>query len=202
MQEWLIWGAVLALCSLLAVEGQAQELPYGIGKWPEAMGNHRVRVKVSEGGDAVRAHLPWRCRGRNPQAKAVLAVDAATGREIAHTAVIEVNREYGDIAFQPISGPDEYYLYYLPYTANPINHAYQITYAAPRDTAEAAWLQKHGLGKARLAEGRWKSLPEAQPLEIQARGEFHRFDPVEVIATAEKTKRLLSAHASEPFLLF
>ncbi|MCC6445382.1 MAG: hypothetical protein IT210_18220, partial [Armatimonadetes bacterium] len=42
----------------------------------------------------------------------------------------------------------------------------------------------------------------AQPLEIQARGEFHRFDPVEVIATAEKTKRLLSAHASEPFLLF
>ena len=50
--------------------------------WPEAMGNHRVRVKVLESGDAVKVHIPWRRRDKNPQEKAVLAVDAATGKEI------------------------------------------------------------------------------------------------------------------------
>ena len=45
-------------------------------------------------------------------------------------------------------------------------------------------------------------IPVANVLEIQAINEFNRFDPMEVIATAEEMKKLLAAHAGKPYLLF
>ena len=54
---------------------------------------------------------------------------------------------------------------------------------------------------SQLAQGLWKQLPEATVVEIQARGEFERFDPMEVIATAEETRQLVAA-CPEPYLVF
>jgi hypothetical protein len=39
-------------------------------------------------------------------------------------------------------------------------------------------------------------------VEIQAINVFHRFDPMEVIATADEMRRLLAAQAGKPYLLF
>jgi hypothetical protein len=44
----------------------AQDVPYGVGDWPEALGNHRARICVEHPANAVWVHLPWRRLTRTP----------------------------------------------------------------------------------------------------------------------------------------
>ena len=90
---------------LAAVEPSLQEAPYGVGRWPAAMGNHRARVRVEDNADAVRVHLPWRRRDRNPQEKAIHLVDATDGQRITNVARARIGRESGDLVFQPRNVP-------------------------------------------------------------------------------------------------
>ncbi|MBN1344088.1 MAG: hypothetical protein JXQ73_15490 [Phycisphaerae bacterium] len=201
----------LALCTTLATvlahassADAADEIRYGITEkpWPIALGNHRARVHVTEKADAVRLHVPWRRRDPAPQDKAVVIQDAATGKTVTNVLPVQVNREFGDLVFQPQTAPGDYDVYFMPFTERRIQHQYDTTYAKGQPTADAAWLDRNGLSPDKLAEGKWRSLPEAKVIGIEARNDFHRFDPMEVVATAEETRQLIAQHPDRPYLLF
>ena len=52
-----------------------------------------------------------------------------------------------------------------------------------------------------MPQGDWTKLPQAKVLEFQARSQFERFDPMEVVATREEMKKLLADHP-QPYLVF
>ncbi|MGQ9731313.1 MAG: glycoside hydrolase domain-containing protein [Candidatus Zipacnadales bacterium] len=194
----------LLLIGLIFGTGAMAELPaYGIGSWPEAgFGNHRAVVRVTAPADAVWAHIEWRRRDQQPETKDIRVYDAATGQRVTNVMRFTVNRVFGDIVFQPKTVPGDYYVYYLPYNP-PTMGAFGTglgepgTYLPPEDTADPAWVQKHGLPTVELTE-----LPRAEVVEIQARGEFHRMDPMEVIATEQEVGELLARHPEASYLLF
>ncbi len=180
-----------------------QVVPYGVGPcWPTEYGDVRVRIKVAGNADAVRCFIPWRRRDSAPDEKGILLVDALTGQGVKNMARIQTTREFGHVVFEPVTVPGEYYLYFMPYKINPLQWAYSVEYAPPHVTADPAWLEGHELQDERLSDEKWKSLPTAEVLQIQARSEFDRFDPMEVIATPEETQKLLARHPSRYFLLF
>jgi len=82
---------------------------YAYGEWDRALGNHRAVIRVTAAGDAAYAWLPWRRRDAFPQAKHVMVVDAQSGKPVENSVVAACNREYGEIVFQPVSGPGVYY---------------------------------------------------------------------------------------------
>jgi hypothetical protein len=185
--------AMLVVLSLPAMVC-AEEIKYGVGEWPEKLGNHRAVVRVSEKGDVALARVEWRRHDANPKNKAVWVYDAATGKQITNVAVVEMNREFGNVLFQPQTAPGDYYVYYMPFSH--VGEAYQgkVVYETPKDTADSAWLAG---ARARLGE-----LPKAALVEMQSRGEWHRFDPMEVIATEQEVADLLKANPLKSFLLF
>jgi hypothetical protein len=182
---------------------KVQKVNYGIGPcWPRELGDVRAELRVSDKTDAVWAHIPWRRRDRMPQRKAMILVDAKSGKPVTNLVTIEINREYGDLVFQPKTVPGNYFLYYLPYNADTLPWAYSITYLSPRVTAEPAWLARHQLVQGSSVQATSRSLPQATVLEIQARSDFDRFDPMEVIATGEETRNLLEHHSAPTYLTF
>jgi hypothetical protein len=189
--------------ALLAGSGAAQapaadtDVPYGVAAWAESLGNHRARVRVVAAADAVRIHIPWRRRDDEPERKAVVVADIATGKLVRNVAPISITREAGDVAFKPEAGPGEYAVYFMPVSVTGWENGPTVTYPPPADTADPAWLLRNG-----LPSGAWQALPEARLLAIEARGEFQRRDPMELPATATEMQALLAAHAREPYLLF
>ncbi|MBZ5562567.1 MAG: DUF6067 family protein, partial [Acidobacteriia bacterium] len=178
-------------------------LPYGIGPcWPTEYGDVRVRIRVPASSGAVWAHIPWRRRDLNPAEKDIFLIDAQTGQRVKNVARLQITREFGDIVFQPQTAPGVYDLYYMPYQITPRQWDYRVQYDHPRLTADPAWLELYQLQADRLSGGDWMSLPHAEVLEIQARSEFDRFDPMEVIATREESQKLLGGHSPQDFLLF
>jgi hypothetical protein len=151
---------------------------------------------------AVWVHIPWRRRDLDAAEKDILLIDAKTGQAVKNVARVQITREFGNLIFEPPTAPGEYDLYYMPYQIAPVQWAYRVQYDHPKLAADPAWLERHNLQAERLAAGEWKSLPSAEVLGIQARTEFDRFDPMEVIATREETQKLLEAHPGQDFLLF
>ena len=195
----LIGGIMLA--GLLSCRA-AESLPYSVASWPDNLGNQRARIQVMEKADAVRTHIVWRRRDSSPQEKNIVVFDAATGAQVRNVARADINREYGDIVFQPNSA-GEYHVYYMPCTVTgPEQWAFTVTYEPPASTADPAWLERNGLNAEHLADGKWKSLPEAEALELQARSEFSRPDPMEVIATSSETEQLLAKYPDRACMLF
>lgn len=196
---------------------------YGIGEWDRTYGNHRAVLRVSQPAEAVYACLPWRRRDAFPQSKHVQVVDGQTGKTVQNSVVTSCNREYGEVVFEPVSGPGVYYAYYLvpaqdrhrwewPRWAFPVSQ-----YASPRTTADPGWRARHGLQQENLDSppnpagtyqspdpypAAWRDLPEAELIEFQSRGQRHSFFPMEVIATLEETQELISRCGERPFLLF
>ena len=134
-----------------------EPIPRNIGQWPSKWGTHRavVRVdgKLDQKPDAVRVHLPWRRPDRDPEKKAVLVVDAKTGKQLDNVVPISINRESGDLVFQPRTVPGTYYFYYLPAPPMRTGNKRSTAYATPKATADAAWL---ALGLFGLNLGRRK----------------------------------------------
>ena len=197
---WLLVAAAV----LPSARAEVADVPYGVAdsRWEETLGNHRARVQVCQKADAVRVHLPWRRRDRQPHKKNIIVVDAATGQRVLNVARVNVHCEFADVVFQPATVPGEYFVYYMPFEHSGRGGNYRAAYVPPEATAEAPWLERHGLYPDSLGKGRWKGLPEGKVVEFQARTEFDRFDPMEVVATAEEVKGLLVSHPDRPYLLF
>ena len=197
-------AAPAALCVLAVPGAIGQEVAHDVASWPEGgHGNHRAVLRVSEPAEAVRAHIEWRRRDRRPETKDIRVFDLQTGARVTNVVRVNVTRAAGELVFQPATVPGEYAVYYLPYDppgTGPFGDA--GNYHPPQETADAAWVRRHGLTPETLAAGGWRSLPQAEVVAIQARGGFHRMDPMEVIATEEETAALLARYPDRDYLLF
>ncbi|HIJ72506.1 MAG TPA: hypothetical protein HPP83_00245 [Candidatus Hydrogenedentes bacterium] len=171
----------------------SEALSYGVASWPRELGNHRAVLHVSEPAEAVKAHIRWRRPDKEPERKQVRVVDLATGGRITNLVVLRATREYGEIVFEPATVPGDYGVYYL--IARTEGHANfpRTVYLPPADTADPAWAARFGEATA---------LPEAAVTRLEARTDFDRFDPMEVIATQAETKRLLDTHPDAAYLFF
>lgn len=190
------------LCLFTFSNLQAQTVPsdelYGLGTWDaDSLGNHRVVVSVEKPSDAVLATVEWRRRDFNPEDKNLIVVDAATGKRITNVSRFAVNREKGEIAFQPQTVPGEYYIYYLKNVMSGSRYYPTVNYPSFENTASADWVKKNKLsGKSA------PSLPAAKVVQFQAIDQLNSFYPMEVIATAGETTRLLKGRPAEKYILF
>ena len=181
---------------------QAQAVPtdelYGVGIWnADSLGNHRVIVSVDKPADAVLATIDWRRRDLNPEAKNLIVVDAATGERITNVCRFTIDREQGEVVFQPQTVPGEYYIYYLKNVMSGSPYYPTVNYPAFENTASADWVKKN-----KLSGKKAPALPAAKVVQIQAINELNSFYPMEVIATSNETARLLKEHPGEKYILF
>lgn len=181
---------------------QAQAVPtdelYGVGTWnADSLGNHRVVVAVDKPADAVLATIDWRRRDLNPEAKNLIVVDAATGERITNVCRFAVDRERGEVAFQPQTIPGEYYIYYLKNVMSGSPYYPTVNYPAFENTASADWVKKN-----KLSGKKAPALPAAKVVQFQAINELNSFYPMEVIATSNETARLLKERPGEKYILF
>lgn len=181
---------------------QAQAVPtdelYGVGIWnADSLGNHRVIVSVDKPADAVLATIDWRRRDLNPEAKNLIVVDAATGERITNVCRFTIDREQGEVVFQPQTVPGEYYIYYLKNVMSGSPYYPTVNYPAFENTASADWVKKN-----KLSGQKAPALPAAKVVQFQAINELNSFYPMEVIATSNETARLLKEHPGEKYILF
>ena len=188
----------LTLATLVGVVPalRAQAPVYRTGKWTaDSFGNHRAVVSVQAASPAVWAHLPWRRPDQHPEKKDVWVVDAKTGQRVMNVLCGPITREAGDLVFEPVSGPGEYYIYYLRYAGTVTSSYPKLTYPGPDSTASATWL---GLFDPRAM----RQLPPARVVAFEAADTLDSFFPMQVIATSVETSQLLARSPGSPFLVF
>jgi hypothetical protein len=190
---------------LFAVAGPSpgQNVRYGTGAWNgDELGNHRAVVRVDVKADAAAVRIPWRRRDADPDKKGLILIDAKTGARVKNMVALAVNREYGDLVFQPVSGPGDYYVYFMPYRLTGSRNYPNAAYLAPEKAADQDWLARNGLDAASPAAVDPAKFARGAAVEIQSVDAFNSFSPMEVIATAEETKDLLAKYPEALFLLF
>jgi len=181
----------------------SEEIPYGTGTWDsDTFGNHRVVVRVNQKADAVWVHIQWRRRDVDPEKKNILLIDAQTGTRVKNLCRVDINREFGNLVFQPMIVPGEYYVYYMPHVMSGRSNYPSVTYPEPEQTAEQEWLERHELTPDKLPGIKKERFPVAQVVEIQSIDELNSFYPMEVIATAEEVEKILKSHPDSDYLLF
>ena len=57
--------------------------------------------------------IPWRRRDNNPEDKRIIIQDGQTKGKITNVKTGVINRETGEIVFEPTSGKGTYYVYYM-----------------------------------------------------------------------------------------
>lgn len=172
----------------------AQKIPYTNCKncWTEdSLGNHRVVLTFNGTGKAAKVIIPWRRRDTEPENKRIIIQDAQTKQKITNVKLGTINRETGELVFEPTSGKGTYFVYYMPYKNEGRSNYPKGTYLKPENTASVAWL--NGLSS---------NIPLASVKEFQSIDAFNSFYPMEVIATKNETDALISKHKSEQFLIF
>jgi hypothetical protein len=176
-------SAVLAMSLGMALPLAAQSIRYEVPekKWDASLGTHRAVVRVDAATDAAHVRLEWRRRDPQPEKKAVIVVDAATGKRVANAVASNVNAEAGDVTFQPLSGAGEYFVHFLP--GNPGGGSFpSAKYLPPQDTADAEW-------KTKIADA-----AAADVVRWEARTEHDRFTEMEIIATKAEEEAWLKEH--------
>lgn len=180
----------------------AQVPAYRTGNWErDSLGNHRAVVRVDRRTAAVRVTIPWRRRDSLPEAKDI-RIFSSSGARVHNLARLRIERASGDIAFEPVAGAGEYYVYYLRYTGTFRSPYPKITYPPPVDTVSPDWIRQNGLDSAGRASGAWRRLPQARTIAIEAVDEFSRMDPMELTATPREVEALRATRLRLPFLLY
>ncbi len=175
-----------------------QPVTYGTGQWDKLIyGNHRAVVEVAKNADAVMVRIPWRRRDANPENKKIIIIDADANTPVENIKAVRITGFAGELIFEPNTVPGRYYIYYMPYRL--IGKWYHPTtvYLKPQYKANPDWLKtiEEKLQKK-------KSFPQAQLIEIQAVNDFHRFDPMEVVATETEARELLKNYSDRDYLIF
>ncbi|WPU96083.1 DUF6067 family protein [Mucilaginibacter sabulilitoris] len=186
---------LLAFAFLLpGVAAFAQKIPYTNCKncWVvDSLGNHRVVLTFNGTGKAAKAVIPWRRRDTDPENKRIIIQDAKTKQKITNIKLGTINRESGELVFEPTSGKGTYYVYYMPYKNEGRSNYPKGVYLKPENLASETWL--NGLGA---------NIPAASVKEFQSIDAFNSFYPMEVIATKSETDALTGKHKGEKFMLF
>ena len=134
MKKGLLGFTFLFLCSTVF----SQELSFTncTSCWnPDSLGNHRVVLQFYNTGKYAKAIIPWRRRDENPQDKRIIIEDAKTQQRILNVKSGTLNREFGEIYFEPVSGPGIYYVYYMPYKNEGRSNYPKGVYLKPENTA-------------------------------------------------------------------
>ncbi len=178
------------------------EMNYEIGYWPhpdykypfESNGNHRIILEVEDTiNGPVQVVIPWRRSDIDPADKAVIIVDAESGTPVTSKVTLEVNNEFGHLAFEPFEGSSRYYVYYLPHRSTG-GYYPRLTYISPEERPDTGHLIKFKPEK--LAQ-----LPFAYIQSAQAIDDFHSFYPMEVIATESEVIKFIHDNPA-PYFLF
>ncbi len=199
---YLAGFCVVIVAMIFAARNQRDDIPYSTGEWDAAeYGNHRAVVHVDVEADAVRISVPWRRRDHEPETKNIIIVDAATGDRIDNLVRVDINREFGDLVFQPQTVPSDYYVYYLPHVSSGGSYP-RVSYPEPESTADDDWLKRNSLTGEAITGGTLQDLPQAGTTEFQSINELHSFWPMEIIATREETDRLHATYSELTYLVF
>ena len=194
---------LLPFCLFFSAASLAGDQSQITRKWdPDVLGNHRFVLRVNQSADAVWAHLDWQRRDQNPQSKDLTVVDAHTGLQVRNVIRIQIDREAGDLLFQPQSGPGEYYVYYLPYTGKPQSSYPKVSYPPPHQSADATWTERIGATDHVAVLSRRASFPAADVVGYEAINDFEGFTEMERIASREQTSDLLAKHPDSSYFVF
>ncbi|MCD6516375.1 MAG: DUF5107 domain-containing protein [Candidatus Aminicenantes bacterium] len=177
-----------------------KDVPYGIGKWDEKKyGNHRAVCRVNKESEAVFVRIPWRRRDFNPEQKEVLVIDSATDKRVMNVFCGDINREYGELVFEPVSGPGQYFIYYMVNHIEGRSNYPTVIYPKPEQTASSGWLKRLGLKGQDIPN---TLLPRAEIVEIQSIDGFSSFFPMEVIAAKKEVSQLVEENPDASYLVF
>jgi len=188
---------VFAMGTVWSALTEGRDMPYGVGDWPERFGNHRAVVRVDKAADAVHVRIPWRRTDENPEGKDIQVVPPGGEKPLDNRLVLQCTRECGELLFEAGERGD-YFVYYMPCQPKRQVGFGSETYTKPRDTADARWAEKARYTLEKSPD----RLKHAEAVEIQARGEWNRFDPMELPATQAETQELLAQFPQAAFLLF
>lgn len=154
----------------------------------DSLGNHRAVVQVTKKGEVAKVTIPWRRRDIKPEDKNIL-VYSESGKHVTNVSCGIINREFGEVYFEPIEGIGNYYVYYLKHSNKGRSNYPTVNYPPFQSTASASWL------------GKLKSSRAAETISIQAIDELNIFSPMEVIATQAEIDQLTASHSGN-FILF
>ncbi|MDE5472899.1 hypothetical protein BAX94_15810 [Elizabethkingia meningoseptica] len=177
----------LSVLSFLGIAIHAQHIyPPQKELWnPDKLGNKRAVVKFEGKSKMAKAVIPW----RNPEVKdgqRILVVDSTSQKQYEVSAYLNINREQGEILFEPASGKGTYYIYYLPYELK-----------ASENYPQAAYLKKTTSGSADI-----KGSELAKFIRIDAVDKFNDNNPMEILATKAEIAQYLKKHANDAYLVF
>ena len=194
----LVCAVAAVMVMVAALPAAAQQPVHRIGSWAaDSFGNHRAVVSVEAPAPAVVAVLPWRRPDQHPEQKAVWVVDAQTGRRVMNVARGPITRESGRIAFEPVSGPGDYYIYYLRYAGTVTSNYPKLSYPGPDSTASRDWLRRYAASADVIDR-----LPRARVVAFEAADTLDSFYPMQVIATRHETDQVRERSPGSPFLVF
>ncbi|MEO9020645.1 MAG: glycoside hydrolase domain-containing protein [Ginsengibacter sp.] len=163
------------------------------GCWnPDSLGNHRVVVEYDGTAKVAKATIIWRRRDEHPELKRIIVEDAATHQKVMNVKTGEINRVFGNVYFEPVSGKGTYYVYYMPYKNEGRSNYPKGVYLSPENTASAEWM---GMFQD-------KNMAAATVKEIQSINSFNTFYPMEIIATPEEMDRLVLDNKPKDFVIF
>ncbi len=186
---------LLLLATLWFANPSKTQVPYtnGQNKWnPDSLGNHRVVLRFAGTGSIAHVVIPWRRNDSFPEKKRVIVEDATSGKKINHILYGAINNESGEIWFEAVSGKGLYYVYYLPYRNEGRSNYPQGVYLGLEQTDDAEWVKKVN-----------RQLPvNTTAQEFQSVDAFNSFYPMEVIATAEETRKILASAKRKDYLVF
>jgi hypothetical protein len=173
--------------SLLATSTFAQQMKYEVSKtlWTETLGNHRAVIQVEKNADAVEVKIDWRRRDIDAGKKAIIITDEA-GKAVSNIYRISINREHGDLVFQPNKGAGKYFMYYYPWHGEKYDGGFKGDYLQKETSPQQDWVARN-----KLSLKRHGNLQQAKLLQIQSRTSFDSFYPMEVVAKKKETDNLI-----------
>ncbi|MEP6712439.1 MAG: glycoside hydrolase domain-containing protein [Ferruginibacter sp.] len=192
MKKLLFFGLFFATNSVL----YAQVVKYTSGNdsWnADSLGNHRAVIEFNGTAKIAKIIIPWRRRDTDPQDKRIIVEDAKTHQKILNVKAAILNRESGEIYFEPVSGAGIYYIYYMAYKNEGRSNYPKGVYLKPENTASQDWLNL-------MADE--KNISPAEVKEIQSINAFNSFYPMEIIATKDETRNIILANAAATYLVF
>ena len=184
-----------------APSSSIEGVEYASGNWEPHLaagekglswGNHRAVVEVDVEATleaAIEVSIPWRRLDKNPELKAIIVVDAASGEAIPNAIARNVTSESGTVIFQPTQGSFTYYVYYLPWESTGSYYP-KVTYPSKVLTPNTKWLTQ--------ARG---ELPKGRTVRMESINDFHSFFPMEVPATKTETAAFILSRSPDWFLV-
>lgn len=151
----------------------------------ESWGNHRAVVTLEHRtSDPVVVSIPWRRHDEHPETKAIVVVDARTGKSV-NSLPLHIDNVAGEIIFQPVQGHAVYHVYYMPWVSTG-GYYPKVTYPTSMTPSDSSWVR-------RAMSLKPTTLARARTTALQSVNAFHSFFPMEVIATPDETARFRRA---------